>query len=377
MKLALMSDDFTGANDLGLQLMKYGIKVSSTFKVDSDNENFEIISSETRNVSEEEAERACRPIYEKLIKKGYNCFYKKIDSTLRGNVKREAEILLEYLPAGEKIAVVLPFPKNGRSVINGKHYVNGVPLHETFFGKDPIKPIQSNELRDYFDGELIGLEVIRSGKLNDVILKTTKPFIIFDGETDADLDLISEALFQTGYDKHIIGSAGIMDSLMNIWGYKKDPILIISGSCNSINIKQVEYFLSEEKVSLLDYDILNDIIIGKVQEDRNILLRSIRDEKEIEENLSKYRAIDIRKMIGSKGIEFIKKYNIKKIISCGGDISVELINRLGIESFDIFNEIEPGIAYGKGGEYEIITKPGGFGSEKIYKKCFSFLKNCR
>ena len=378
MRLALMADDFTGANDLGLQLMKYGVDVKSTLSVSVEEESFEIISSETRNLSEKEAVKACGLIYEKLIKKGYKHFYKKIDSTLRGNVKVEGELLLEYLPFGEKIAVVLPFPKNGRKVVDGKHYVNGVPLHETFFGKDPIKPIKSNELKDYFDGELINLEMIRSGKLVEFLSKVTSSFIIFDGEEDGDLDLIAKALFESGLDKHIMGSAAIMDSLMRVWGYEKAPVLLISGSCNSTNMKQIENLLKEEKVSLLDYDIANDKVEGKVEEGSGlIILRSVRNESEIEESLSKYKATQIREMIGLKGIELIKKYNIKKMVLCGGDISIELMKRLDIEAFDILHEIEPGIAYGKCGEFGIITKPGGFGSEKIYKKCFSFLKNCR
>lgn len=377
MKLALMADDFTGANDLGLQLMKYGVDVRSTLSVNNEEDSFEIISSETRNANEKEAEKACRSIYEKLIKNGYNHFYKKIDSTLRGNVKSEAELLLRYIPKGEKIAVVLPFPKNGRTVVEGRHYVNGVALNETFFAKDPIKPIKSNLLKDYFDGELINLEMIRSGKLIEFISRVTSPFIIFDGERDSDLDLIADALSKSGLDRHIIGSAAIMDSLMKTWGYEKAPILIISGSCNSANMKQLENFLNDEKPSVLDYDIANNRLDGKVEKGRSIVLRSIRAEEEIEESLSKYKALEIREMIGNKGIELIEKYNIKKIVSCGGDISIELMKRLGIEAFDILYEIEPGIAYGKGGEYGIITKPGGFGSEKIYKKCFSFLKNCR
>lgn len=377
MKLALMADDFTGANDLGLQLMKYGVDVRSTLSVNSEGEGFEIVSSETRNANKEDAEKACRLIYEKLLEKTYDHFYKKIDSTLRGNVKSEGELLLEYLPAGAKIAVVLPFPKNGRTVVEGRHYVNGVALNETFFAKDPIKPIKSNLLKDYFDGELINLEMIRSGKLIEFISRVTSPFVIFDGERDSDLDLIADALSKSGLDRHIIGSAAIMDSLMKVWGYEKAPVLIISGSCNSANMKQMENFLREEKASVLDYDIVNDKLYGQVEEGRSIVLRSVRSEDEIEKSLAKHKAIEIREMIGSKAMELIKKYNIKKIVSCGGDISIELMERLGIEAFDILYEIEPGIAYGKGGEYGIITKPGGFGSEKIYKKCFSFLKNCR
>lgn len=377
MKLALMADDFTGANDLGLQLMKYGVDVRSTLSVNSEGEGFEIVSSETRNANKEDAEKACRLIYEKLLEKTYDHFYKKIDSTLRGNVKSEGELLLEYLPAGAKIAVVLPFPKNGRTVVEGRHYVNGVALNDTFFAKDPIKPIKSNLLKDYFDGELINLEMIRSGKLIEFISRVTSPFVIFDGERDSDLDLIADALSKSGLDRHIIGSAAIMDSLMKVWGYEKAPVLIISGSCNSANMKQMENFLREENASVLDYDIVNDKLYGQAEEGRSIVLRSVRSEDEIEKSLAKHKAIEIREMIGSKAMELIKKYNIKKIVSCGGDISIELMERLGIEAFDILYEIEPGIAYGKGGEYGIITKPGGFGSEKIYKKCFSFLKNCR
>lgn len=378
MKLALMADDFTGANDLGLQLMKYGLDIRSTFFVGENPFDIEVVSSETRNLNEEEAIHICREIYEKFIGRGYDFFYKKIDSTLRGNIRAEVDILKALLPKESRIAVVVPFPKNKRTVKNGIHYVDGMELHKTFFAKDPVKPIKSSKLTDYFsEGKLVSLELIRSGKLEEYLDSVSETLLFFDGETEEDLNVISRALHKKNWDRHIVGSAAIMDHMMREWGYKKSPILILSGSCNYNNVKQLEYFGDKVDLNILDYDILNNKISGILKEGRDILLRSSNFDSDIEKTLEKYSTKNIREMIGEAAVELIKKYNIKKIISCGGDISIELMKRLHLDYFDIIYELEPGIAYGKCGEYSIITKPGGFGSEKIYKKSYSFLKKCR
>ncbi len=95
------------------------------------------------------------------------------------------------------------------------------------------------------------------------------------------------------------------------------------------------------------------------------------------EDLKAKSSKEIKKELVEIAVDIIKKEKIKKIISSGGDISMELMEKLGLDTFEVTNYIEAGISYGRSGEYEIITKPGGFGSENIYEKMYSFMKNCR
>lgn len=42
--------------------------------------------------------------------------------------------------------LVAAFPKMGRTTVSGRHFVNGVPLHRTDFGKDPRHPARTNRV---------------------------------------------------------------------------------------------------------------------------------------------------------------------------------------------------------------------------------------
>lgn len=374
MKLLMIADDFTGANDLALQLIKYGLNVKTSSKLDFQ-DNDTIISTETRNISELEASRKMREIYKNIFNNEFDKFYKKIDSTLRGNIKIETELLQEFLPPKSKISVVIPFPKNNRQVIYGKHYVNGIELHKSSFSKDPIKPIKSNDLKDFFHGICINLDLIRNGNLTKFLNETDETLLIFDGENDTDLEIIAKSLYESGWDKYIIGSSAIMDNLMEQWGYTKNPILFLSGSCNAKNIEQIDYLIKKEDLNILSYNPTSQIFEGNIDLKKDILIRSLSCYNEMKTN--KLKPQEMKSIIAEKGLELIKKYKIKKIVSCGGDISIELMNVLKLENLEIIYEIEPGIALGRSQDFSLITKPGGFGTIEIYKKIYSFLKNYR
>lgn len=374
MKLLMIADDFTGANDLALQLIKYGLKVKTSSNIAFQDDNT-IISTETRNISELEASKKIKEIYKNIFNKEFDKFYKKIDSTLRGNVEIETKMLQEFLPKKSKIAVVIPFPQNNRQVINGKHYVEGIELHKSSFGKDPIKPIKSNDLKYFFNGTYINLDLIRSGRLTKFLKETEETLLIFDGENNKDLEIIAKSLYESGWDKYIIGSSAIMDNLMEKWCYTKNPILFLSGSCNSKNIEQINYLIQNIDMNILSYNPITTEFEGHIDLKKDILVRSLSCYNEI--RINKFQPQEMKKIIAEKGLELIKKHNIKKIVSCGGDISIELMNILNLESLEIIYEIEPGIALGRSHDFSLITKPGGFGSIEIYKKIYSFFRNCR
>lgn len=376
MKLSMVADDFTGANDLALQLIKYGLDIKSYVSLEHmDADSIGVVTTESRNIAEADAVKKCKEYYSKLIEDGYDYFFKKIDSTLRGNVKAEVEVLKKLIP-GEKIAVVVPFPQNNRIVIDGRHYVEGMALHESSFAKDPVHPIKTNVLKEYFGGRRVSLEEIRSGRLTEILKGIEEDLVVFDGETDSDLEAIAGGLCGAGMDRHIVGSAAIMEHMLKVWGYAKEEIIIVSGSCNDKNIEQIDTFLKSRKINRVEYypaeDRVEDMCIGE-----DYLIRSIREKREMEATLKEVETEKISKRLAREAVRIIRDKGIRKIISSGGDISIELMIQLGLENLEIEAMIEEGIAYGKSGEYEFITKPGGFGNKNIYEKMYSFLKSCR
>lgn len=355
MKIRIIADDFTGANDIALQIRKYGLKTMTLIDQESFNDSYDVVieSSESRNIDPQLAREKLEKIYDKYFQLGFDKIYKKIDSTLRGNIGSEINPLIERLKNKEKIIFVIGFPKTKRYLIDGFHYIDDIPLNVTEFSKDPHHPIQSNYILDYVDGELIKASDFKNESvLLNKINQSEKKIIIFDSKDEFDLMNIAKFISNNNLDRYIVGSAGIMEYLMEVWGFKKPRVLIYSGSINNINSNQLNYIKStidaKNNKEIVIFDSLKDGICNN----KNIVVEQAREIA-----------------------HYIKDQNINNIIIGGGETAFALLNSLGVKNLHIKAEIEPGVAYGEYGNYRIITKPGGFGSKKIYKKCKEFLIN--
>jgi len=73
--------------------------------------------------------------------------YKKTDSVLRGNVVAECVALANTL-GFTRILLVPANPSLGRTISQGQYFVQGQPIHETAFARDPHHPALSSSVID-------------------------------------------------------------------------------------------------------------------------------------------------------------------------------------------------------------------------------------
>ncbi|BDU49856.1 four-carbon acid sugar kinase family protein [Haliovirga abyssi] len=393
MKISIISDDFTGANDVGIQVKEYGVKVCSTININKNSCDVNVISTETRNAKEEEAYNKIKKTFIKLKSNGFDKFYKKIDSTLRGNIKSEIDAILENLEDEEQICLVAAFPKMGRKILNGIHYLWDEPLIKTEFAKDPVAPVKDGNLLSRIGNKK--KELIKHFKLDDIrsegfakeIRESKNKILIFDSEVEEDLEKISKILVNEKKDKYVVGSAGAIEYLMKYWGYKKSKVLIVSGSCSNKSIKQINYFEIKYKNSL---DIINLDVFKrenlKLDLKKDILIKSLRKREEMDYVLEKYKINGIDKKeatniisdyIAKETIKIVKKYNITKIIILGGETSLKIIKSLNINGLEIRFKIDTGVVISESfnKKYMIITKPGAFGEEDVLERGYNVLKS--
>jgi uncharacterized protein YgbK (DUF1537 family) len=149
--IGIIADDLTGANDTALQFKLNGAdtnillnpfiepKLSAT-------EQAWAISTESRNINPKDAfenvETATKMFVEKI---NPDFFYKKIDSTVRGNIAVEILSMLEVLDWDA--AVIMPaFPQEGRTTVGGYHLLRGTPIERTEMARDPHSPISESHL---------------------------------------------------------------------------------------------------------------------------------------------------------------------------------------------------------------------------------------
>ena len=144
--IGIIADDLTGANECSLNFHLHGC--SAEILIDYKNlEDIEFnkqvwtISTESRNIEPEAAVEKVKDAVETL-KNNFNIefFYKKIDSTLRGNLAHEALTMLDVLEW--EAALILPaLPSENRITIGGYHLLKGVPIEKTEMARDPHSPI--------------------------------------------------------------------------------------------------------------------------------------------------------------------------------------------------------------------------------------------
>ncbi len=415
-KCSVICDDLTGAMDAGMQMAEVGMSVTVVLEIKNTNKAADIsdvimINTESRNISQYEAYKRIENTIHIIKEEKIKLIYKKIDSTLRGNIGIELNAVLNDY---DMIAFVPALPYNGRTTKDGYHYINDKLLTETDLAKDPFSPITSSCISEIISRQssaeisVIKLSEVRKGShhvanLIKEMFGDKFKIIVFDCIAQSDLKDIYNALKLCDIKILPCGSAGMFEimaedigSIRNehIKSYKQDtcPILIVSGSPAEASKRQIEYakrvgieilYLKEydnkevEQVSRKAIEILNsgnDLIIDGAGESKATLLKQYSGDKALLEKKShmvRYAISEICKNI-------LNNAKINGIAIFGGDTTKSIIDTIGGWGIKIEGVVEPYISSGYicGGQFEgllIISKAGGFGSDNIIEKIIKYI----
>lgn len=297
--IGIIADDLTGANDTALQFHLRGSNTQILLDYEGylqtiKNAQTWAISTETRNVEPEVAYNKVKAATKTFIDKlNLEFFYKKIDSTLRGNIALETLAMLEVL--NWDAAIIVPaFPSEGRITVGGYHLLKGVPIERTEFARDVHFPIFESHIPTLLKSQLpedkkdlvglIELTTIMNGagpilfKLNELISQGKK-LIIADAVSITDIEQVVLAINKTDYNILPAGSAACAQVLGNIWlpemknqlvpkTIPELPKLIVSGSGTLITATQIKKLSDSddfENTYFINLDIKT--ILGGVTEE--------------------------------------------------------------------------------------------------------------
>lgn len=269
--IGIIADDLTGANDTALQFHLRGSNTQilldhEAFLQNIKNTQTWAISTETRNIEPNLAYNKVKAATKVFVEKlNLEFFYKKIDSTLRGNIAVETLAMLEVL--NWDAAVIVPaFPSEGRITVGGYHLLKGVPIERTELARDVHSPIFESHiptlLKSQLDDEkkdlvgLIELSTIMNGagpilfKMNELISQGKK-LIVADAVSITDIEQIVLAINKSDYNILPTGAAACAQVLGNIWLPEKTsqfvsktipelPKLIVSGSATQLTESQIK-----------------------------------------------------------------------------------------------------------------------------------------
>lgn len=412
-KIGMIADDLTGANDAGVQLAKKGLSSTVVFDYRSNhvqtNSDVLIVDTDSRAKSEAEAYEAVSKAAALLLQRGYGHIYKKVDSTLRGNIAVELAAL-EQVYQPDLVVFAPAFPKMNRQTIHGHHYVNGTLITETEFGKDPKTPVAESYipalLQEQIQSGIILIDLpLLQGSCDHMLefiieaLENGNKWFVCDGKTEADLEKIAEVFVQLR--KRIVwaGSAGLSEYLTGTLKLhpvqdhqeehrQMDKTLLVSGSLSEVTKNQLVMVEKMTKAHFIEVNPL-ELINESFQLDHLIKDFKVHEHKEhfvlyvasSEHNRTAARAVgqslgltetEVSEAI-SKGLGAIAKNLLNKFTSLnglvltGGDTAKAVCSQLGIAEMQLYSEVEPGLPFGKlrgeKAQYWAITKAGGFGNE--------------
>lgn len=378
-KMLLIADDFTGANDSGIKIVQRGydasISLNCNEKFDS---NINIIDTETRNLNKNKA----YDIVDKTISNlenlsDYLVIYKKVDSTLRGNIRSEYEAIYKYL--NPQFVIFAPaHPNLGRTTKDGIQYVNGKRILDTEFSQDPEKPVTNDNIKNILADKMHHHYIDEIRKDLNIKLGINT----FDCEIYDDLLKIAQKSLEIDQRVLFIGSAGLCDALFDELIIKK-PAVGIVGSVSSQNKESIEYCkkmgVPVIKITLMDY-VNNsyknkiDQVICLLKENKDVIIVTSKDRRDYTETLEYLRENNLKtdlilsKLLKSISISIINEVDISGVFTSGGTTSIEFLKSIGATGTNLINEIENGVIMNKikgvSNDLYLVTKAGAFGNKK-------------
>ena len=429
MKMGVVADDVTGSNGIGIMFAKsdylthiYSFDDASSFavpKADLSVPDILILDTNSRLDPPEVAYRKVFAATRELQQAGCRQFHNKTCSVFRGNIGAEFDAMLDALGL-EFAVVVLGFPKNGRTTVDGIHYVHGKKLEDSEFRRDPIHPMQRSDLAGILQSQtkrkvsLLTHTVVEQGveALRDEILRMRAhcQYLILDVTDQSALATIARAV----HDEPVLcGSSAIAEELPAVWGApqsqqqghevpprKKMGILIVAGSLMPQTAAQIEHLKGKGFPSfLLDTSRLFDsaqrethltelsaAISASLRSDRDTIFHSPHDPDALEATHRAAAAHSVSKTEISRLVsESLAEVTARtladtgqnRLIVAGGETSASVCARLGINGMQVWKEIQPGLPSCvslNDPPRMLVLKSGSFGKPDFFERALEHLK---
>lgn len=416
-RILIIADDLTGANDTGVQFAKQGFHTLSILSLKEKNYKQKadvlVFNAETRSMAPKEAYQKMKAVAKSLAISDFPFIYKKIDSTMRGNIGSEIDALLDT--GIFDIAIVLPaYPKNGRVTIGGYHIVNQCLLEDSEISRDPKCPVNESHLPTLLEGQSsrgiahVDLGKIRKKQVPEEIrecIDRNEEIVVFDSFLQNDLKSVTNAVLESGLKALWVGSAGLAETLSEALeppavlkekvtikpGLKGNlPVFTIAGSVSAVTNKQIKALTDQRdcrQILANPYSLLNEDTQDQEIERLATAILEVIDEGcspvlttdasgQMMEDLHSLRkktgkssvemGNKIAESLGKVGASVISRHDIAGLILTGGDIANSTCEQLGIEALRIDDEVEEGIPLceilgSKVDGLPLVTKAGAFG----------------
>lgn len=414
--VGVIADDLTGAADTALSFWEQGIETVIQLEPSAASlpaaEGLLVVATDTdsRHLAPGDAVRRVTRAVRALHTAGAMRIYKKIDSTLRGNVGAEVEAVL--LASGASLAVVCPaFPAVGRTVVGGRVYVNGCELADSPVARDPRNPVRSSRVAHVLAEqtalpilELATPDALRAGQVPP---GEEPQIVVVDAASDEALQSWIRA-FEIGCRPLWVGSAGLAGALARAlaplrgWtcrepAHRAEAVLVVVGSVHPECRNQLDALLARPDCVAIAIApsgvVAGDVapehaaerVLSALRAGRHaVLYTEVSDGALHHLDVVLCRAGHDLEWAGARiaawlgaTIDAVARAEpaLANIVVTGGDIARAVTSVLGITTLRIVGAVAPGVPIGEapGRRLRVVTKAGGFGERDILVRAVSML----
>jgi uncharacterized protein YgbK (DUF1537 family) len=327
LEISVLADDLTSAADGAAPFVAAGLRASiGRGQLPSSLASVIAVDSGSRSASQRHAATTITRLTHQLAPRAL--LYKTVDSTLRGHVTAELEAC--FKASGRKTLVFAPaFPAAGRTTVRGIQYVDGVPVSESVYGRDPAHPA-------------------RHSALAELIPDCIPHAILFDASTQDELDA-QVASVVDAESVLWVGSPGMAMALRKRFVQRETTpppshvvlgdTLVVIGSANPRSQRQADHLALSERVTLLRAPLVRESNpVAVLQHLALVAAHALHDPR------------------------------FGALLATGGDTMEAILDLLDIREFEILQELGAGFPLGRailqqGRTLLLAMKAGGFGRD--------------
>jgi uncharacterized protein YgbK (DUF1537 family) len=420
---AVIADDLTGAGDTGVQFSKAGLPTRILLDAWETGAlaGAAVLVAQTasRGMAPQDAYKTVHAAASRLAGEGVRPLYKKVDSTLRGQIGAEIDAMMDVWDI--PLALLCPaFPANKRTLVGGYLLVEGELVSRTPIGVDPVTPVAESHIPSLLQGQsrravhAVQCRDLALGRahLAEVFRSLTSPqgaIVVADAVSEADLALLEAAMREAEPNALYVGSAGLalpVAARVAQSAASPLPVLAVVGSVNPVSRGQLKQLQSQGYgLFLLTGDeLLADEaawagllpprvaeLAQRLREGRDTALITPGEREEVAAILAKGAALGLDSKaltdrvaarvtgLAAEALKAIGTDGVSGLILTGGDMAQGLLRHFGATGITLLSEVSPGIPVGRiegqaAGGLKIVTKAGGFGAPDALVKASVILR---
>ena len=409
-KMLIIADDLTGAADCGAVCAGCGLEtlvlLSKLDKAPLDVATLQevavlAIDANTRCLGPGQAAETVAELIrycDALSPDGdQSLLFKKLDSTLRGNVAAELAAALrvrrDQASQSERVVVVFApaFPAHSRTTVQGRQMVHGAPLEETEIWLGESQRGRSNIV------EILGKAGLTSGivdllhvrapehGLESAMSECANQFdvVVCDAETDADLQAIASASMVLSHKAVWAGSAGLARYIPPAAGFARTvgsapqvrfaparisgPALFVVGSLAAPSREQASALAAAPDITMVivpcpallseqssEWRACKALTSISLERGDDVLVQLDSDDLSTRDQ-GRLLTRSLARMLEPCA------HHVGALVATGGETARAILDAWGIDRLRLLGEVEPGLPYSvaecQGREIVVLPRP--------------------